>query len=331
MKYEFYNRDCISGAREYIEDNSIDLIITDPPFAIEGDQLHKHYNRDESFVIEGYVEIPRDEYPSFSRSWIHEAERVLRPGGSMGVVSGYSNLLDILNALRETSLIEINHIIWKYNFGVSTKSKFVSSHYHLLYYVKPGGKRTFNTFARYGSGERSSNNRSLLYQDLEDVWIINREYKPGEKKNKNQLPTELLIKLIQYLSNPGDLVCDFFLGSFSTAKVAKALGRSAIGFEINSYGFKHHIEEVEKVEINELAGIVKTGQDDTPVKAGESWSDDELERLRNRYIGLKRSGLTKKRTISVLCDEFQRGNWSIIKRLDSLAIEEERELTLPLS
>ncbi len=330
LAYHFYNEDCVAGARAYLDDNSVDLIITDPPFAIEGDKLHKHYNRKEVFVIKGYIEIPKEEYAVFSREWIHEAERVLRPGGSMAIVSGYTNLLDILNALRETCLREVNHIIWKYNFGVSTKSKFVSSHYHILFYTKPGGKRTFNTFSRYGSQEKSENNRSLLYRDLEDVWIINREYKPGEKKNKNELPSELLVKLIQYLSNPGDVVCDFFLGGFSTAKVAKALGRCAVGFELNAHSFNHHFSEVTEIEENEWIDKVKNGVDDTPAKAGAPWSEEDLERLRTRFHELRRSGLTKNKTIVILCKEFERGSWSIIKRLEAMGIKEDQDLILSL-
>jgi site-specific DNA-methyltransferase (adenine-specific) len=57
--YLLYHTDCISGARKYISDNSVDLIITDPPYGIEADKLHKHYRRREEKVIEGYVEIPR--------------------------------------------------------------------------------------------------------------------------------------------------------------------------------------------------------------------------------------------------------------------------------
>ena len=53
MKYLFFNQDCIEGAREHLEDNSVDLIITDPPYGIQGDKLDKHYNRNESFVIDG--------------------------------------------------------------------------------------------------------------------------------------------------------------------------------------------------------------------------------------------------------------------------------------
>jgi len=330
LRYEFYNQDCIQGARDHLQDNSIDLIITDPPFAIKGDKLHKHYNRKEKFVIDGYVEVPQDEYAEFSELWISEAERVLRPGGALAIVSGYSNLVDILNALRISSLKEINHLIWKYNFGVSTKSKFVSSHYHILYYCKPGGEKTFNTFARFGSRERNGNNRSLLYQDLEDVWVINREYKPGEVKNKNELPTALLIKIIQYLSKPGDVVCDFFLGGFSTAKTAKGLGRSAVGFEINKKSFDYHYKEVEQVNINELAEKVKVGKDDTPLKAGEPWTEGDLSILKKRFLELRRNGHTKKKTIEIISDEFQRGNWSIIKRLETLNIKEPVDPALKL-
>ena len=67
MKYLFFNQDCIEGAREHLEDNSVDLIITGPPYGIQGDKLDKHYNRNESFVIDGYVEVPQEEYAEFSK------------------------------------------------------------------------------------------------------------------------------------------------------------------------------------------------------------------------------------------------------------------------
>lgn len=250
--------DCVKGAREHLKDDSVDLIVCDPPYGIDGDRLHKHYNRNEDFVIEGYVEVPQDQYFDFSLAWIGEADRVLKPGGSIYVVSGYTNLPHLLNALSRTSLTEVNHIIWKYNFGVYTKRKFVSSHYHILFYVKPGAPHTFNTYSRYGIDERSTKNRSLNYQDREDVWVINRKYKPGQVKNKNELPGELLTKIIQYSSNENDLVCDFFLGGFSTVKVAKGLNRRIAGFEINSNAFQSLAREVEEIQPGHLLSNVRT-------------------------------------------------------------------------
>lgn len=91
----YYLGDCIEGCRNEILDNSVDLIITDPPFTIDGDKLHKHYNRKEEFVIDGYIEVPAQEYQEFSINWIKEAERILRPGGLMYIVSGYTHLHEI--------------------------------------------------------------------------------------------------------------------------------------------------------------------------------------------------------------------------------------------
>jgi site-specific DNA-methyltransferase (adenine-specific) len=245
----YYNIDCIEGAKKYLQNNSVDLIITDPPYGINGDKLDKHYNRNENNVIDGYVEVPEKEYPQFSINWIKEAERVLRPGGSIYIVSGYSNLRHILNALAETQLKERNHIIWKYNFGVYTSKKYISSHYHILFYTKPSGEITFNKNAFFNDNEKKENGGSMNYADREDVWIINREYKPGQIKNKNQLPTTLLKKMILYSSNPNDMVCDFFLGSFSTAKVALSLGRRACGFELNKNAFDYQLGEIQNKKI----------------------------------------------------------------------------------
>jgi site-specific DNA-methyltransferase (adenine-specific) len=317
---DFFNEDCIEGCRKHITDDSVDLIITDPPYGINGDKLHKHYNRKESFVLDGYIEVPSEEYADFSSRWILEAERILKPGGSIYIVSGYTNLIDILNALRQTKLTEINHIIWKYNFGVYTKRKYISSHYHILYYVKPGGRAAFNTYSRYGADEKDQNDRSLNYGDREDVWIINREYKPGKIKNKNELPSQLLIKLIQYSSNPGDLVCDLFLGSFSTAKTAIGLNRKAMGFELSKTAFIYQMEEMKKIKPGSLLSTLRQPQDSINVNHGHPWNDEESKLLTQRYLDLMRSNITKKKAIDILSEEFGRGRWSLTKRLAQIDI-----------
>ena len=217
------NQDCVTGLKS-LASESVDLIFTDPPYGIGGDHLDQHYNRDESHVVPGYCEVPAEQYAEFSLAWIQEAERVLRPTGSIYIVSGYTNLHHILNALHSTRLREINHLIAQYSFGVYTKNKWVSSHYHVLYW---GKKRTyFNGTARFSDSRES-------YNDRLSVQTLRREYKPGQTKNKNQLPVEFVKKFIEYSTKPGDLVVDPFAGSFSTGRAAEALGRSAIGFDLN--------------------------------------------------------------------------------------------------
>ena len=240
----FYREDCISGARRSLSDESMDLLICDPPFGIKGDKFDKHYNRNKQNVVSGYCEVPIQEYPNFSKEWIKEAERVLKPGGSIYIVSGTTNLIHILNALAETKFQFVNHIIWKYNFGVRTSKKFVTSHYHILYYQKAGGTRTFNQNTYYSDLAKSFDGRSRKYKDMEDVWYIKRDYKRGQVKNQNQLPEELIEKMIRYSSNPNDLVCDFFLGGFTTAKVAMKLNRRVRGFEKNKDAFDYFVKEL---------------------------------------------------------------------------------------
>lgn len=311
----FYNGDCISGAAEHIPDKSLDLIITDPPYGINGDKLHQHYNRKEDFVVDGYVEIPQAEYAEFSMQWIKQAERVLRPGGSIYIVSGYTNLIDILNAIRQTNLKEINHIIWKYNFGVFTRQKYVSSHYHILFYEKPGGKRTFNLESRFGLVEKTDDDRSCNNSDREDVWIINREYKPGQMKNKNELPLKLLTKMIQYSSNEGDLVGDFFLGGFSTAKVAIGLNRRAIGFEKSNLMYDTKIKEMETITPGYLVPALRSPTIKETKNLGQPWTKEDLANLTERFTTLRAKGKTKKQIIADLGEELGRGRWSIEKAL----------------
>jgi site-specific DNA-methyltransferase (adenine-specific) len=313
----FYNEDCIEGAKKYLQSNTVDLIISDPPYGIKGDKLDRHYNRDESNVIDGYVEVPEKEYPAFSEKWIKEAARVLRPGGSIYIISGYSQLRHILNALANTNLQEKNHIIWKYNFGVYTSKKYISSHYHILYYVKPNINATFNTNAFFADYEKNENGGSMNYLDREDVWIINREYKPGQIKNKNELPKSLLTKMIMYSSNPDDMVCDFFLGSFSTAKVAVGLGRRTCGFEINKNAFDYQIKEIEKIKPGEYLSDLRKAPENKLVNKGKSLSQEEMDLIVTEFTQLIQQGISKKNACNIISDKYGRGYWSILKILSN--------------
>jgi site-specific DNA-methyltransferase (adenine-specific) len=228
---KIYNMDCLEGMK-LMKERCADLVITDPPFAIEFKAKRANYNRTESRVIEGYSEVPREAYAGFTRAWMSEVRRVLKAAGSMYVFSGWNNLRDILNALDDLGFTTVNHIIWKYQFGVVTKRRYVTSHYHCLYVCLDDSLRRFHPFARFSREARDRNGRSLHYRDKEDVWVIKREYWNGDEKTPTKLPAELIEKILRYSSSEGDLVLDPFLGSGQVAVVSKALGRSYVGFEV---------------------------------------------------------------------------------------------------
>ena len=280
MTYQVYNQSCIEGMREHVADGSIDLIFTDPPYGIKGDELDVHYNRDESQVVPGYVDVPLTEYAKFSLDWIRECERVLRPGGSMYIVSGYTNLHHILNALHATGLEEINHIIAKYSFGVSTKNKFVSSHYHVLFWQKPDRgrqKRTFNSNYKYTDQKDS-------YHDRLSVQDMPRDYKPGQIKNKNQLSEDFIEKFVMYSSNRGDTVLDCFGGGMTTGRTALRWGRKFVGFELNKNAYDAFLPTLADVEV--LPDPVPSTPDAIELakrqKMRDGWKRDRLAKKANK-------------------------------------------------
>jgi site-specific DNA-methyltransferase (adenine-specific) len=211
-----YNADTILDLKTYIPPNSIDLIITDPPYGIDFKKKKANYNRNDEFVIDGYQDVPSEVYEEFTRIWVNDAYDVLKPNGSMYVFSGWNNLVYVLQALKDARFTTVNHLIWKYPFGVYTTRKYVTSHYHCLLVTKHPKKYTFNNIEPY----------------QEDVVTINREYRRGKKKIPTQLPTKLIEKLMLNSSNEGDIVLDQFLGSGTTAVVAQQLQRNYIGMEI---------------------------------------------------------------------------------------------------
>ena len=223
-----YNMDCRIGLNQ-MEEESVDLLLTDPPFGISFDRMGTQYNRKQKNLGKLYTEVPQEEYYDFTLSWLRGVWRVLKPTGSGFIFSGWNNLGDILNALSDVGFRVINHICWKYQFGVYTKKKFVTSHYHILYFTKlPVNKdqlRTFNRISEY------SVSPGKLY--FEDVWIINRDYQKGGEKTPTRLPLAITDKCIRMGSNEQDLVLEPFLGSGAVVQSCLKFNREYIGFEIS--------------------------------------------------------------------------------------------------
>ena len=220
--------DCIEGMKK-LPKESIDVIIADPPFGLNFDGKESIYNRDYRFVRSGYQEINSD-YQEFSIKWIQEIPRIMKKTGSAWIFSGWTNLSDVLNAIKKTDLTLVNDIIWKYQFGVFTSRKFVTSHYHILFLTKKSNYY-FNKIMHYPL----------------DVWEINRTYMRGQVKNSTKLPEKVVMKCMDFTSRPGSLVLDPFMGNGTTAVVAKGTYRHFLGFETNK-----SMKEVIKSNLNSI-------------------------------------------------------------------------------
>ena len=204
---------------------SFDLVVADPPYNIGVD------------YGDGVKADRRLDYPAWCRSWISQCWEVLKPTGSLWVVSGQEHGADIDLAIRGAGFTIRNRITWHETFGVYCHAKFGRTSRPLFYAVK-GRQFTFNADA-----VRVASARQVKYRDkraspsgkiMGDVWEIPRvcgTFKQRVKGVPTQLPETLVERIIRVSSNPGDIVLDPFVGSGTTVAVASRLARMATGIE----------------------------------------------------------------------------------------------------
>ncbi|MHA1971771.1 MAG: DNA-methyltransferase [Candidatus Hodarchaeales archaeon] len=216
--YEIVFGDVIEKLPEKATERKFNLIIADPPFGISFNKSSHEYGSKEYDLYED--KFTPESYFDFSKKWIQACYEALTDDGSLYIISGWTNLQYILNAIKETQFYMLNHAIWYFSWGVYTKRRFTTSHYHILLLVKNKKKYKFFKQKHYD----------------EDVFFwpeYNRGNDPDRiKGHPCQLPIVLLEKLIKTSSEIGDLVGDVFSGSGGTILAAKKTGRDVIGFEL---------------------------------------------------------------------------------------------------
>lgn len=217
-KYELIIGDVIKTLPLKAKVRLFDLIIADPPFGISFNKSSHEYGAEEYDLYED--NFTPETYFEFSKRWIQICYDALIENGSLYIISGWTNLQYILNAIKESKFHMLNHTIWHFSWGVYTKRRFVTSHYHILLLVKDKKKYQFYKQKHYD----------------EDVFFwpeYNRGNDPHRiKGHPCQLPIVLLEKLILTSSSPGDLVGDVFSGSGGTILAARLNNRDVVGFEI---------------------------------------------------------------------------------------------------
>ena len=206
-----------------LKTESIDLIIADPPYNLGKDYGNNH-------DLKGF-----EEYILFTREWLSEAKRVLKPEGSIYVFMGVrfiSYLYDIMD--RDLKLFFNSWIVWHYTQGMGKTKGFSPRHDDILVFNK-GKNFTFNLddirvpqkFYRERNNMRGANPG--------DVWQFSHVHysNPNRQNHPTQKPEGIIERIVLASSNKGDIVLDPFSGSGTTLRVCQQLGRKAIGFELN--------------------------------------------------------------------------------------------------
>jgi modification methylase len=225
--------DCIEELRGLAAE-SVDLVFADPPYNL---QLERDLLRPNNTVVDG-VDDAWDrfesfaDYDSFTRAWLTECRRVLKPDGAIWVIGSYHNIFRLGAAIQDLGFWIQNDIVWrKTNPMPNFRGKrFTNAHETLVWAGRDRKARvTFNYEAM-----------KALNDDLQmrSDWLLPICSGPerlrdgaGRKAHPTQKPEALLYRVLLASTNPGDLVLDPFFGTGTTGAAAKRLGRRWLGIE----------------------------------------------------------------------------------------------------
>ena len=227
---KIYNMDCLE-AFKLIDDSSIDLVVTDPPYKIisggcrtVGDKCGGIFNKRKDTIDIPFLENLDDEQIKLARSgklfksndikfseWIPEVYRVLKSQTHFYVMCNDRNMQEMLNTATQLKFQLVNILAWKKNNV--TPNRYYMKNLEFILMFRKGAAKTINN-----KGSK---------QCFEISNIIGNKLHPTEK------PVELMRILIENSSNENEIVLDPFIGSGSTALACIELNRKYIGFEID--------------------------------------------------------------------------------------------------
>ncbi len=225
--------DCVAGMAA-LPDASVDLVFADPPYNL---QLRGDLHRPNNSLVDG-VDDDWDRFASFqaydelTRAWAGEARRVLKPDGGLWVIGTYHNIFRVGAILQDLGFWILNDVVWRKTNPMPNfrGTRLCNAHETLIWAARSDTSRpTFNYEAlkELNEGLQMRSDWSL------PICSGPERLKGGDgaKAHPTQKPEALLHRVLVGTTNPGDVVLDPFLGSGTTAAVARRLGRHFIGFE----------------------------------------------------------------------------------------------------
>jgi len=235
-----------------LPDESVNLVVTSPPYNIDIKYGNKWENRKvtKSKSIKYQDNLSEKDYQELIKNVVNECKRVLHPQGTI-FFNMKNRLIDdqiippfwVLDLFKELYLKNI--IIWNFDWGGATSKRFSSRYEYVFFFSKDKKNWTFNLedISIPSLNYRPDRYKSQ-YKNPSDVWKIPLVSGNSIERTEHpaQYPEKMIERIIKAVTNKGDLVLDPFMGSGTSAVVAKKLGRDYVGYEIN----KEYIEIANK-------------------------------------------------------------------------------------
>lgn len=234
------NGDCLEALKN-IQDNTVDLILTDPPYNLGNFMRERQTNlkkmRDNFFGAAGWDDLKYDEWVQVMDQFFKEANRVLKKKGSMIM---FMSLLKVETIVK----LAVKHKFYYKTTGIWHKTNpmprnmnlhFINSVEGWIYFINESKTGTFN------------NNGQALHDFIETSVAPSSEKIYG--KHPTQKPEILFEHFVEKLTNKGDTVLDPFMGSGTAGVVSKRNGRNFIGIELDEQYFQIAQRRIQSVDV----------------------------------------------------------------------------------
>ena len=250
----FFIEDAVKFLKK-VPDDSIQLILIDPPYNLELDTWDTFEN-----------------YLDWAKQWLNEIYRILSPNGNCVIFGGFQyqdlkkgDLLEILHYTRhETNLRFTNLIIWYYKNGMSAYRYFANRHEEAIWLTKT--KKYYfdldSVRVQYSPEQKKAalRDKRLIPENIEkgknptNVWEIGRLNGNSRERvgHPTQKPVEIIRRFVKSLSYEGSVVLDFFAGSGTTARVCIEESRHSINVDSDKKTLEYFEKHIKNIDQNIL-------------------------------------------------------------------------------
>lgn len=252
--YELYLGDCLEVMRQ-LPAESFDFIFADPPYFLSNDGFSVMSGKQVS-VNKGEWDRARGvevDY-EFHRSWLAEAQRLLKPNGTIAVSGTYHSIFQCGFAMQTLGFRILNDLVWfKPNAAPNLAGRnFAAAHETIIWASKSAkAKHRFN-YQDMKVFESATDVLKNPGKQMRSVWSIPatpaREKQFG--KHPTQKPVALLERLVLATTAEGDLVFDPFLGSGTTGVVAVSLHRKFVGIDYDQAFVELAEKRIHSIEVD---------------------------------------------------------------------------------
>ena len=224
-----------------IESDSVDLVVTSPPYNIDikyGNKTAKGKVL-KSKGVKYKDNMTEEEYRAMLNTVFSECKRVLKDNGSIWVniknrcVDGIVTPPFWIQDFFEDMYLK-NLIIWNFDWGGSTNKRFAPRYEFVFWFVKNKSNYKFNlNDVKVPALNYRPDRYKSQMKNPTDVWRISMVSGNFDERTSHpaQYPEELIERIVLTGTDSEDIVLDPFLGSGTSAVVAKKLGRHYLGYE----------------------------------------------------------------------------------------------------